>query len=57
MHALDNLSLIAEYDKFSKKRVEEIESLKQTVIDNYAEFTNKFQETTRKYQDLFEEEV
>lgn len=27
------------------------------MIDNYVEFTNKFQETSRKYKDLFDEEV
>ena len=42
MHALHNLSVIAEYDKFSKQTSVEMQELKQTVINNYAEFTAKF---------------
>ena len=57
MHALDNLSLIAEYDKFSKQGAQEIEHLKQKVIQNYADLTHNFQETSKKYQDLFSEEM
>ena len=31
--------------------------LQQTVLNNYAEFTNKFHETSKQYQDLFDAEV
>ena len=46
MHALHNLSLIAEYDKFSKQTSVEMEELKQTVMNNYGQFTSKFAQTT-----------
>jgi hypothetical protein len=35
MHALDNLSLLAEYDTFTQRTKNEIEELQQTVIQNY----------------------
>lgn len=35
MHALDNLSLIAEYDTLTKRTKFEMEELKQTVMQNY----------------------
>lgn len=35
MHAIDNISLIAQYDKFSKKTHTELFELKQTVMINY----------------------
>jgi len=43
MQALDNLSVIANYDKLSEKTKVEMEELKQTVLDNYQQFTIKFQ--------------
>ncbi len=39
MHALDNLSLIAEYDTLTKRTKFEMEELKQTVMQNYQKFT------------------
>lgn len=43
MHALDNLSLITQYDSFTERTKNEMEELKQTVMKNYQEFTTKFQ--------------
>lgn len=53
MHALDNISLIAEYDKFSKKTQSDLSELKQTVMINYEEFVKKIQESTHKIQTTF----
>jgi ABC-type transport system involved in cytochrome bd biosynthesis fused ATPase/permease subunit len=57
MHALDNLSLIAEYDTFTKRTKDEMEELKQSVMKNYQEFTTKFQESSNHFQNLVESEV
>lgn len=57
MHALDNISLIAEYDKISRKTKSELSELKQTVLINYEEFVKKIQESTRKIQTIFQTEV
>lgn len=57
MHSLHNLSLIDEYDKFSQRRKEDITELQQTILNNYAEFSKKIQETSKQYQDIFEAEV
>lgn len=57
MHALDNLSLIAEYDTLTKRTKFEMEELKQTVMQNYQEFSAKFQESSKHFQDLLENEV
>ena len=53
MHALDNISLIAEYDKFSKKTQSDLYELKQTVMFNYEEFVKKIQESSHKIQTTF----
>lgn len=53
MHALDNISLIAEYDKISRKTKSELSELKQTVLINYEEFVKKIQESTHKIQTIF----
>lgn len=42
MHAIDNLSLITKYDTLSQFTKDQMEELKQTVMKNYQEFTNKF---------------
>jgi len=57
MHALDNLSLIAEYDTFTQRTKDEMEELKLRVVKNYQEFTTKFQESSNQFQSLVESEV
>ena len=57
MHAIDNLSLMTEYDTFTNWTRVEVEELKQTVLHNYHQFTTKFHESTDQFQDLLGAEV
>ena len=57
MHALDNLSLIAEYDTFTQRTKDEMEELKLRVMKNYQEFTTTFQESSNQFQSLVESEM
>lgn len=54
MHTIQNLSVITEYDKFSKDRWKDVEELKRSVMDNYVQFTTQMHETSKKYQTLFD---